>query len=75
MSHYAEQSKDPDVLKIVIADWLLALEPYPFYAIEQAARVWLTGERGRYRPQISDITALAKSFSGEFRLAMNGAAS
>lgn len=66
LSHYAEQAKSPSVIKLVVADWLEALEPYPFYAIEAACKVWLFGEKGKWRPQISDIVALAGQYGWTF---------
>jgi len=66
LSHYAEQAKDPSVIKLVVADWLNALEPFPFYAIDLACRQWLISERGQYRPSVSDIVRKCEVFGVMF---------
>lgn len=67
MGHYAYRDQDPAVQKMVMRDWMEALEPYPYYAVKGACQAWLSGQDRHKHPMPFDIADKAATRSLFFR--------
>lgn len=60
LSNYFQMGMVDSVHKMALGDWIDALQPYPYHAIETACKRWLMGNNRHKRPQIGDISELAR---------------
>lgn len=66
LSNYFQMGMVDSVHKMVLGDWLEALQPYPYHAIETACKRWLGGDSRHKRPQVGDIVELAGLYGRHF---------
>ena len=67
LGHYGHSEKDPAVASIMVADWMYALRPYPFFAVESGCRAWMDGANRHKHPMPADIAEKAATRSIHFR--------
>jgi hypothetical protein len=58
LSHFFVPDEDPEALKIIAADWLVALRDKPIAAVAAARRQWL--EEQRRRPTIAEFLRMVE---------------